>query len=104
VQGPAEGKIVAVDEVGGLHHRYERLAARMWASEAAHQVAHPVGTANQSSLKPFANYRQLSRLTERPSPPQMSRLYPAPKPVMAFLPVTGVRIFEIWRRFQCLSG
>ena len=27
VQGPAEGKIVAFDEVGGIHHRYERLAA-----------------------------------------------------------------------------
>lgn len=27
VQGPSEGKIVAIDEVGGLHHHYERLAA-----------------------------------------------------------------------------
>ena len=27
VQGPEEGKIVAVSQVGGLHHRYERLAA-----------------------------------------------------------------------------
>jgi len=27
VRGPAEGKIVAFDELGGLHHRYERLAA-----------------------------------------------------------------------------
>jgi transposase InsO family protein len=27
VQGPADGTIVAFDEVGGLHHRYERLAA-----------------------------------------------------------------------------
>jgi hypothetical protein len=27
VQGPSEGKIVSIDEVGGLHHRYERLVA-----------------------------------------------------------------------------
>ena len=27
VRGPEEGKIVSIDEVGGLHHRYERLAA-----------------------------------------------------------------------------
>lgn len=27
VRGPQEGNIVAMDEVGGLHHRYERLAA-----------------------------------------------------------------------------
>ena len=27
VQGPDEGKIVALIQVGGLHHRYERLAA-----------------------------------------------------------------------------
>jgi len=27
VQGPGEGKIVAFDEAGGLHHRYERLGA-----------------------------------------------------------------------------
>jgi transposase InsO family protein len=27
VQGPEEGNIVATDEVGGLHHRYARLAA-----------------------------------------------------------------------------
>lgn len=26
-QGPEEGKIVALDELGGLYHRYERLAA-----------------------------------------------------------------------------
>ncbi len=26
-QGPEEGRIVAFDELGGLHHRYERLAA-----------------------------------------------------------------------------
>ena len=27
VCGPVEGKIVALSEVGGLHHRYERRAA-----------------------------------------------------------------------------
>ena len=27
VQGPEEGKIVALPQGGGLHHRYERLAA-----------------------------------------------------------------------------
>src|ERR1039458_2945082 len=27
VQGPEEGKIVSLPQVGGLHHRYERLAA-----------------------------------------------------------------------------
>lgn len=27
LQGLNEGKIVAVTQVGGLHHRYERLAA-----------------------------------------------------------------------------
>jgi hypothetical protein len=27
VKGPAEGKILAFDEVGGLHHRYEGQAA-----------------------------------------------------------------------------
>ena len=27
VQPPAQGKIVAFPEVGGLHHRYERKAA-----------------------------------------------------------------------------
>ena len=27
VQGPEEGKVVAFPQVGGLHHRYERLAA-----------------------------------------------------------------------------
>ena len=27
VRGPEEGNIVAFDEGGGLHHRYERLAA-----------------------------------------------------------------------------
>ncbi len=27
IQGPGKGKIVAFDEAGGLHHRYERLAA-----------------------------------------------------------------------------
>jgi transposase InsO family protein len=27
VQGPEEGKVVALPQVGGLHHRYERLAA-----------------------------------------------------------------------------
>jgi hypothetical protein len=27
VRGPEEGNIVAFDEVGGLHHRYKRLAA-----------------------------------------------------------------------------
>jgi hypothetical protein len=26
VQGPSEGMIVSIDEVGGLHYRYERLA------------------------------------------------------------------------------
>jgi hypothetical protein len=27
VQGPNEGKIVAVPQMGGLYHRYERLVA-----------------------------------------------------------------------------
>ena len=27
VQQPSMGKVVALPEVGGLHHRYERLAA-----------------------------------------------------------------------------
>jgi len=27
VQGPEEGKFVAFPQMGGLHHRYERLAA-----------------------------------------------------------------------------
>jgi putative transposase len=27
VQSPARGKVIAIPQVGGLHHRYERLAA-----------------------------------------------------------------------------
>lgn len=27
IQGPEQGKVIAIPEVGGLHHRYERRAA-----------------------------------------------------------------------------
>jgi len=27
IQPPSRGKVIAIPQVGGLHHRYERLAA-----------------------------------------------------------------------------